>query len=93
MRDAKCMREVHKQHYACALKVASEQRATDFTVNQVFPGLWRKWFLKLQNNTRERLHQNTPPPFAEPALGAQDHSLINRRMAVEGKERPAPVAN
>ena len=30
MREAKCMREVHKQHYACALKIASEQRATDF---------------------------------------------------------------
>ena len=30
MREAKCMGEVHKQHYACALKIASEQRATDF---------------------------------------------------------------
>ena len=25
-----CMREVHMQHYACALKIAAEQRATDF---------------------------------------------------------------
>ena len=30
MTEAKCMREVHKQNYACALKIASEQRATDF---------------------------------------------------------------
>ena len=30
MRKAKCMREMHKQHYACALKIASEQRPTDF---------------------------------------------------------------
>ena len=29
MREAKCKREVHKQHYACALKIASEQRTTD----------------------------------------------------------------
>jgi hypothetical protein len=47
------------------------------TLNQVFPGLLRKWFLKLQNSTRERLRQNKPSPFAEPPLGAQDHSLIN----------------
>jgi hypothetical protein len=32
------MGEVHKQHYACALKVASEQRATDFK-----PGI--SWFV------------------------------------------------
>ena len=38
MREAKCMREVHKQHYACALKIASEQRATDFK-----PGI--SWFV------------------------------------------------
>ena len=91
MREAKCMREVHKQHYACALKIASEQRATDFK-----PGIsWfvANCFLKLQNSTRERLRQNTPPPFAEPPLGVQDHSLIYRRVAVEGKERSAPVAN
>jgi hypothetical protein len=31
------MREVHKQHYACALKIASE-RATDFK-----PGI--SWFV------------------------------------------------
>ena len=93
MREAKCMCEVHKQHYACALKVASEQRATDFTVNQVFPGLWRKWFLKRQNSTRERLRQNMPPPFAEPPIGVQDHSLICRRVGQEGKERSAPVSN
>jgi hypothetical protein len=55
-------------------------------LNEVFPGLWRKWFLKLQNSSRERLRQNTPPPFAEPPFGAQDHSLIYRRMAQEGKE-------
>ena len=30
MREAKCICKVHKQHYACALKIASEQRATDF---------------------------------------------------------------
>jgi hypothetical protein len=30
MREAKCIHEVHKQHYACALKIASEQHATDF---------------------------------------------------------------
>ena len=30
MREAKCMREVHKQHYACALKIASEKCTTDF---------------------------------------------------------------
>ena len=30
MSEAKCMRKVHKQHYACALKIASEQRATNF---------------------------------------------------------------
>ena len=30
MREANCMREVHKQHYACTLEIASEQRATDF---------------------------------------------------------------
>ena len=91
MREAKCMREVHKQHYAWALKIASEQRTTDFKPG--FPGLWRKWFLKLQDSTRERLRQNTPPPFAEPPLGAQDHFLIYRRVAQEGKERSAPVAN
>ena len=38
MREAKCMREVHKQHYAFALKMASEQRATDFK-----PGI--SWFV------------------------------------------------
>ena len=38
MREAKCMRKVHKQHYACALKIASEQRATDFK-----PGI--PWFM------------------------------------------------
>ena len=37
MREAKCMREVEKQHYAWALKIASEQRATDFK-----PGIF--WF-------------------------------------------------
>jgi hypothetical protein len=63
------------------------------TLNQVFPGLCRKWFLKLKNSTREHLRQNTPPPLAEPPLGAQDHSLIYRRVAHEGKERFAPVAN
>jgi hypothetical protein len=30
MREAKCLREVHKQHYACVLKIASEQRANHF---------------------------------------------------------------
>ena len=38
MREAKCMREEHKQHYACALKIGSEQRATDFK-----PGIF--WFV------------------------------------------------
>ena len=38
MREAKCMREVHKQYYACALKIASEQRATD-----IKPGI--SWFV------------------------------------------------
>ena len=38
MREAKCMHEVHKQHYACALKIAPEQRATDFK-----PGI--SWFV------------------------------------------------
>ena len=38
MREAKCMREVHKQHYACALKIAFEQRATD-----IKPGI--SWFV------------------------------------------------
>jgi hypothetical protein len=32
------MREVHKQHYACNLKIAFEQRATDFK-----PGI--SWFV------------------------------------------------
>jgi hypothetical protein len=31
------MCELHKQHYACALKIASEQRATNFK-----PGI--SWF-------------------------------------------------
>ena len=53
------MREVHKQHYACALKIASEQRGISWFVEQA----------------------------------AQDHSLIYRRVALEGKERSAPVAN
>ena len=92
MREAECMREVHKKLYACALKIASEQRAP-LTLNQVFPGLWRNCFLKLQNSTGERLRQNTPPPFAEPPLGAQYHSYIYRRVAVEGKERSGPGAN
>ena len=38
MREAKCMREVHKQHYACTFKIASQQRATDFK-----PGI--SWFV------------------------------------------------
>ena len=38
MREAKCMRVMHKQHYVCALKIASEQRATDFK-----PGI--SWFV------------------------------------------------
>ena len=87
MREAKCMHKVHKQHYAYALKIAP------LNLNQVFPGLWRKWFLKLQNSTRDRLRQNTPPPFAEPPLGAKDHSIIYRSVAQEGIERSAPVAN
>ena len=37
-REAKCMREVHKQHYACTLKIANGQRATDFK-----PGI--SWFV------------------------------------------------
>ena len=88
MREAKCMREVHKQHYACALKIASEQRATDFK-----PGI--SWSVaQLYSETANyNLRQNTPPPFAEPPLGAQDQSLIYKRVAVEGKERSAPVAN
>ena len=38
MREAKCMRKVHKQQYACALKIASEQRTTDYK-----PGI--SWFV------------------------------------------------
>jgi hypothetical protein len=38
MSEAKCMRKVHKQHYACALKIATEQRTTDFK-----PGI--SWFV------------------------------------------------
>jgi hypothetical protein len=38
MREAKRMCEVHKQHYACALKIAAEQCATDFK-----PGI--SWFV------------------------------------------------
>ena len=38
MREAKCMREVHKQPYACALKIASEERTADFK-----PGI--SWFV------------------------------------------------
>ena len=38
MREAKCMREVHKQDYARAFKIASEQHATDFK-----PGI--SWFV------------------------------------------------
>ena len=88
MREAKCMHEVHKQHYACALKIASEQRASDFK-----PGI--SWSVaQLYSETAKFcLRQNTPPPFAEPPLGAQDHSLIHRLVAQEGKERSAPVAN
>ena len=70
--------------------VSENNCATDFK-----PGI--SWFvvelLKLQNSTRERLRQKTPPPFAEQPLRAQDHSLIYRRVAEEGKERSAPVAN
>ena len=38
MKEVKCMRKVHKQHYACALKIASEERITDFK-----PGI--SWFV------------------------------------------------
>ena len=38
MKEAKCMHEVNKKHYAWALKTASEQRATDFK-----PGIF--WFV------------------------------------------------
>ena len=38
MREEKCVREVHKQHYAWALNIASEQRATAFK-----PGI--SWFV------------------------------------------------
>ena len=88
MREAKRMREVHKQHYACALKIASEQRATDFK-----PGISWSVAQLYSETAKYRLRQNTPPPFAEPPLGAQDHSLIYRRVAQEGKEHSAPVAN
>ena len=63
------MRKVHKQHYACALKIASEQRATDFK-----PG--NSWFVV--------------QVVSETAL---IFTLIYRRVAQEGKERSAPVAN
>jgi hypothetical protein len=36
--EVKFMREVHKQHYACDLKIPSEQHATDFK-----PGV--PWFV------------------------------------------------
>ena len=61
------------------------------TLDQVFPGQWRNCFLKLQNSTRECL--NTPPLFAEPPPGAQIHSLIYRRVSVEGKVRCVLVQN
>ena len=81
MREAKCMREVHKQHYACALKIASEQRATDLK-----PGI--SWFVAELFPENAKSHLGTFAPEH-----AHDHSLIHRCVAVEGKERSAPVAN
>ena len=55
MREAKCMREVHKR--ACALKLASEQRASDFKpgisrfVAELFCVLERFYFLLCVKHT------------------------------------------
>ena len=83
MREAKCMREVHMQHYSCALKIASEQRATDFK-----PGI--SLFVAQVVSETAKYHQGT---FAPEHASAQDQSLIYWRVAQEGKERSAPVAN
>ena len=87
-RGAQAIRMHRMGMYACALKIASEQRATDFK-----PGIsWSvaQWY---SETAKYRLRQNTPPPSAEPPLGAHDQSLIYRRVAVVGKERSAPVVN
>ena len=87
-RGAQAIRMHRMRMYACALKIASEQRATDFK-----PGIsWSvaQWY---SETAKYRLRQNTPPPSAEPPLGAQDHSLIYRRVAQVAKERSAPVVN
>ena len=49
------MREVHKQHYACALNVASEQRTTDFK-----PGI--SWFVAQVVPETAKQHQGTFAP-------------------------------
>ena len=87
-RGAQAIRMHRMRMYAFALKIASEQRATDFK-----PGISLSVAQWYSETARYRLRQNTPPPFAEPPLGAQDHSLIYRRVAVVGKERSAPVVN
>ena len=87
-RGAQAIRMHRMRMYACALKIASEQRATDFK-----PAIsWSvaQWY---SETAKYRLRQNTPPPSAEPPLGAHDQSLIYRRVAVVGKERSAPVVN
>ena len=93
MREAKCMCILHTLHYgqACALKIASEYRATNFRLG--FSWSVADCIPKLQNSTREHLRRNTPPLFAEPPLGVQDHSPISRHVPVEVKDRSAPGAN
>ena len=87
-RGAQAIRMPRMRMYACALKIASEQCATDFK-----PGISWSVAQLYSETAKYHLRQNTPPPFAEPPLGAQDHSLIYRRVAVVGKERSAPVVN
>ena len=43
MREAKCMRKVHKQHYACALKIASEPGMEINTRHTPFAGGFVWW--------------------------------------------------
>ena len=88
MREAKCMRKVHKQHYTRALKIASEQRATDFK-----PSI--SWFVAQLVSETEKYHQGTFAPehassFRRTAPWGARFSLP---MLLEGKERSGPVAN
>jgi hypothetical protein len=49
------MREVHKQNYSCAIKIASEQRATD-----IKPGI--SWFVAQVISETAKKHQGTFAP-------------------------------